>query len=89
MSERVKLNKSESALYENWTSDYKSVMAQLGAIINDNITMRLIDMGEDKGLDMGENGWNFDHATKEFFKEDKKKEVTPLIPGKDTVKTEA
>jgi hypothetical protein len=88
MSERVKLTKSENALYENWTADYKNMIAQIGSIVNDNITMRLVDMGREKGLDMGEAGWEFDHKTREFYKEDEKQEVKPLVPGKGTVKTE-
>ena len=88
MKESIKFSRSEKALYDAWTADYRNIMAQLGAIINDNVTMRLADIARDHGIDLESGDWDFNHKDQEFVKVEKPKEVTPLIPGKETVKTE-
>lgn len=69
----VRLTRTEEALYDNWTADFKSVMAGIAALVNDNMAMRLRDIAADHGIDLNKDDWTFDHATKSFKKEDNKK----------------
>lgn len=90
--ERIKLTKSEAVLYDSWANDYRNMMAQFAALINDNMSMRIADLGREHGINLNTDEWDFDHKNKEFVRavvaEVVKDEPTPLIPGKETVNSE-
>ncbi|MCK7532325.1 MAG: hypothetical protein MZV63_15495 [Marinilabiliales bacterium] len=90
MSETIKLTKSEGILYDGWANDYRNLMAQFAALVNDNMTMRIADLAREHGLDPFNDEWSFNHKEKAFEKvdvaevvEEEKQEPTMMIPGKE------
>lgn len=77
---KATLSKAERAMYDMWAQQYKDTMGKVGELINDLHTARLLELGKEKGLDMDNEDWTFDHTNVCFVK---RPAPVPTIPGKD------
>jgi hypothetical protein len=77
----TKLTNSQKSLFRAWTDDYQRIMGVIGAMLQDNLNLRLEKIAVELGIDLENENWNFDQQKLEFIKVEPKAEGAPAGPS--------